>query len=73
MSATAAWPQWTMAAGLLGNTVFIALACIRARRVIAPMRNRMSRWQRFAVDQVWLAALLPASEAWVLWMGGFWS
>lgn len=64
--------QLTMAVGLTFSTV-VALAIwwrtFRLTRFALPF---MAPAARLLVQHGYAVALIPLSEAWVLWMGGFW-
>lgn len=63
------WPQATIALGLAANTVAILFGYWRFRRFLPVLRGN----QRRVVSHLWLAALLPLIEAYVLWCGDWWA
>lgn len=63
------WPQATIALGLAANTVAILIGYWRLRRFLPVLRGNQKR----VVSHLWLAAMLPLIEAYVLWEGNFWS
>lgn len=66
------WPQITIAAGLLINTVFVLFAWVRFVRstrhhlTLPPLGMAFRR-------SGWAVALIPITEAWVLHQGNFWA
>lgn len=64
--------QIAMALQLFIGFGFALVAWLRARRMTAGIdRAWLSPWQRLFLRHGWLAAAFPLTEAWVLWMGGF--
>jgi hypothetical protein len=64
--------QLSMAAGLTGSTIAGAVMGTVARRRSAPVARFLPPVARFAMQHAYLVALVPLSEAFVLWMGKWW-
>lgn len=65
------YPQFMMATILLVNLVTILVIWHRYRDhpavLLAP-----KPWQRVVLRHSWVIAVAPLTEAYILWLGGFW-
>lgn len=63
--------QAALVAGLAGQGLLALWSWWRMNRSYGPFAHLLSPFQQRLLRWAWLLALLPAAEAWLLWMAGF--
>lgn len=64
--------QLSMAASLVCSGLLALVIWRRSMRRIRGFEQHIPPHQYLAIRHSYTVALLPAGEAWILWMGNFW-